>query len=283
MITLGYTSPEEAISGIIADEELRKIILENESLIKEETELNTTLKQLDIEINDLKDIVIEDGQIAKLKLDIETLNKEKNLMHQGVGAIQNELNYQAQLKVQFESLKEVILKIETENKPLFHLNILIGDATGTKYAKFAQNLNLKHLIALANGRLTKLTDRYLLADTDIEDDLTVTDLYQGNTKRSVKTLSGGETFIVSLAMALSLADMASQNVKLDSLFIDEGFGTLDQDTMEVALITLEKLQSEGNRTIGIISHVESLKERINTQIKVHKDSQGYSKMEIVQV
>jgi exonuclease SbcC len=97
----------------------------------------------------------------------------------------------------------------------------------------------------------------------------------------VKTLSGGETFIISLAMALSLSDMASKNVRLDSLFIDEGFGTLDPETMEVALITLEKLQSEGNRMIGIISHVESLKERIATQIKVVKSNQGYSTIEIM--
>ena len=75
--------------------------------------------------------------------------------------------------------------------------------------------------------------------------------------------------------------MASKNVRLDSLFIDEGFGTLDPETMEVALITLEKLQSEGNRMIGIISHVESLKERIATQIKVVKSNQGYSTIEIV--
>ena len=77
--------------------------------------------------------------------------------------------------------------------------------------------------------------------------------------------------------------MASQNVRLDSLFIDEGFGTLDQDTLEIALITLEKLQAEGNRNIGIISHVESLKERITTQIKVHKDHMGYSKIEVTTI
>ena len=83
---------------------------------------------------------------------------------------------------------------------------------------------------------------------DIESDLTVSDLYQGSITRSVKTLSGGESFIVSLALALSLADMASKNVKLECLFIDEGFGTLDVETLETALETLEKLQSETSRT-----------------------------------
>ena len=158
---------------------------------------------------------------------------------------------------------------------------LIGDATGSKYARYAQNLSLKHLIDLANRRLNKLTDRYQLVYTDIESDLTISDMYQGNIRRSVKTLSGGESFIVSLALALSLADMASQNVKLESLFIDEGFGTLDNETLEVAIETLEKLQTESDRIIGIISHVESLKERITTQIKVVKNVGGYASIELI--
>ena len=134
---------------------------------------------------------------------------------------------------------------------------------------------------MANKRLSKLTDRYLLAYADIESDLTVSDLYQGSITRSVKTLSGGESFIVSLALALSLADMASKNVKLECLFIDEGFGTLDAETLETALETLEKLQSETSRTIGVISHVDSLKERISTQVRVQKNNLGHSVISVV--
>ncbi|WP_157830289.1 SbcC/MukB-like Walker B domain-containing protein [Siphonobacter sp. SORGH_AS_0500] len=100
-------------------------------------------------------------------------------------------------------------------------------------------------------------------------------------RRAVSTLSGGETFLVSLALALGLSDMVSKNVRIESLFIDEGFGTLDPDTLEIALGTLEKLQAESNRMIGIISHVEALKERITTQIQLRKQASGFSEMEIV--
>jgi exonuclease SbcC len=124
--------------------------------------------------------------------------------------------------------------------------------------------------------LKNLSDRYLLNKPVGDGPLTVLDQYQGNIQRSVTTLSGGESFLISLALALSLSDMASKNVKLESLFIDEGFGTLDQDTLEIAMNTLEKLQTESQKTVGVISHVETLKERINVQIKLQKDAMGYS-------
>jgi exonuclease SbcC len=104
------------------------------------------------------------------------------------------------------------------------------------------------------------------------------DLYQGNAERSVDTLSGGETFTLSLAMALALSDMASQNVRLDSLFIDEGFGTLDSETLEAAIATLERLQHDSKKTIGIISHRQELIERVTTQIRVEKGNDGKSKV-----
>jgi exonuclease SbcC len=111
--------------------------------------------------------------------------------------------------------------------------------------------------------------------------LFVIDTYQGNALRAVNTLSGGETFILSLALALALSDLASQNVSIESLFIDEGFGTLDPDSLDMALGMLERLQSESDKIIGIISHVEALKERISTQIRLFKNGSGLSTMEIV--
>ena len=139
------------------------------------------------------------------------------------------------------------------------------------------------LMKLANRHLTKLNNRYLIkkGEENTKDDLIVIDTYQGNTIRSVKTLSGGESFLVSLALALGLSDLAGKTTKIESLFIDEGFGSLDQETLDIALNALEKLQSETNRTIGIISHVESLKERIRTRIELNKSATGYSTIEII--
>ena len=185
---------------------------------------------------------------------------------------------------QLEDLKQSIAETEKRNLRWKLLNELIGDATGKKFNDFAQDLSLSQLLKLANKRLNDLSDRYLLDKPDLrneDDSLVAIDSHMGGQRRSVKTLSGGETFILSLSMALALSDLASRNVNINSLFIDEGFGTLDPETLDQTLDTLEKLQAESSKTIGIISHVDSLKERISTQIKLSRNGQGYSRIEIV--
>jgi len=149
---------------------------------------------------------------------------------------------------------------------------------------YVQRLTLKHLLDLANVHLFKLNKRYSLKMEEAykpkeELNFNLIDHYQTDQARLVDTSSGGEKFIISLALALGLSDLASKNVKIDSLFIDEGFGTLDSNTLETVISTLETLQSQG-KMIGIISHVENLKERIPTQIKVTKKSNGVSVVEI---
>ena len=133
-------------------------------------------------------------------------------------------------------------------------------------------------MAHANSQLIKLTDRYLLIrDKEQPLDLNVIDNYQAGEVRSTKNLSGGETFIVSLALALGLSKMASKKVRVDSLFLDEGFGTLDEDTLETALETLASLRQDG-KLIGVISHVAALKDRITTKILVEKGPGGKSRI-----
>ena len=179
--------------------------------------------------------------------------------------------------------KEVFIKQLIEKKyPFELLNRQIGDANGDKFNKYAQQLSLRHLLTFANLRLQKINNRYHLRLKDVLTDaeIEVEDSFMAFERRSVKTLSGGETFMVSLAMALGLSDLASKDIRIESLFIDEGFGTLDPDTLEDAIATLEQLQSESNKLVGIISHVDSLKERIYTQLIIEKQNNGYSKMTI---
>lgn len=124
-----------------------------------------------------------------------------------------------------------------------------------------------------------MSERYIMVrDAKRPLALRMADDYQGGVLRATDNLSGGESFLVSLALALGLARMASRNVRLDSLFLDEGFGTLDEETLEIALDTLGSLHSEG-KLIGIISHVATLKERIPVQIKVISDHNGRSRLE----
>ena len=158
------------------------------------------------------------------------------------------------------------------------LNDLIGSNSGKKFRTFAQGLTFDIMISHANTQLQKMSNRYLLVrDDDNPLELNVMDDYQGGEVRSTKNLSGGEGFIISLALALGLSQMASQNIRVDSLFLDEGFGTLDEESLDIALDTLTNLQQEG-KLIGVISHVQALKDRILTQIKVEKLSGGFSRI-----
>ena len=124
-----------------------------------------------------------------------------------------------------------------------------------------------------------MTERYMLIrDASQPLELNVVDSYQAGEIRSTKNLSGGESFIVSLTLALGLSNMASRNVRVDSLFLDEGFGTLDDEALETALDALAELQQDG-KLIGVISHVAALKERIGTQIQVTAGTGGRSSID----
>ncbi len=156
------------------------------------------------------------------------------------------------------------------------LHGLIGSADGKKYRNFAQGLTFERMVQHANRQLTKMTDRYLLIrDNHHPLELSVIDQYQAGEIRSVSNLSGGESFLVSLTLALGLSNMASRKVRVDSLFLDEGFGSLDEDALDTALETLSDLQQDG-KLIGIISHVSALKERIRTQIRITPNLGGRS-------
>lgn len=161
------------------------------------------------------------------------------------------------------------------------LNSVIGSANGKVFRSFAQGLTLQTLVQLANRHLAELNGRYFIKKKALSDlDLQIVDTYQANNERSMNTLSGGESFLVSLALALGLSDLAGRDTTIHSLFIDEGFGTLDEATLDIAITTLENLQAIG-KTIGIISHVKALKERIGTQIQVKKRGNGISQISVV--
>ncbi len=279
--TLGYEGVEDCWTDILDDSVYQIYQSEYEEIHNSLTGILSNQESIDQQLSVFKDLEASDGMLDDLKIQQTALDNNKKEKSREVGVINEKLQKNNDEVERKEKLLMQINEINSKNLPLFKLNTLIGDLNGVKYAKFAQNLSLSHLIAKANFRLQQLTDRYRLDFTDIEEDLRVVDFYQAETTRSAKTLSGGETFIVSLALALSLSDMASQNVRMESLFIDEGFGTLDQETLEMSISTLERLQSESQKTIGIISHVELLKERIHTQIKVIKSPSGYSELIII--
>lgn len=160
------------------------------------------------------------------------------------------------------------------------LNGLVGQADGSKFRKYAQGLTLERLLLQANEHLDDLVPRYRLeripgGSSDME--LQVVDRDMGDEVRPVTSLSGGESFLVSLALALGLSSLSARDTSVDSLFIDEGFGTLDSDTLAVAIGVLEALQSQG-RQVGVISHVEGLASDIGVRVEVVRVAPGWSKV-----
>jgi exonuclease SbcC len=220
--------------------------------------------------------------LIELEQQIVELDEKRQGISQRLGAFQTQLSDDDQRKGSQQALLLKITQQTAEIDIWERLNSLIGSAKGDKYRKFAQGLTLDHLMHLANRHLVRLDGRYQLQRKATgELDLEIVDTWQADVKRDTRTLSGGESFLVSLALALALSDLVSHKSSIDSLFLDEGFGTLDGETLETALSALDAINASG-KMIGVISHVEGLKERISVQIKVTKSAGlGVSTFEIV--
>jgi len=161
------------------------------------------------------------------------------------------------------------------------LNDLIGSKSGQKFRVYAQGLTLETLLAYTNQHLQEFAKRYSLERVNSNDlELQVIDRDMADEIRSVHSLSGGESFLVSLALALGLASLSSNKMQVESLFIDEGFGSLDPETLDIAIASLDTLQSLG-RKVAVISHVPALVERIGTQIRVDKVGGGHSTVRVL--
>ncbi|CAH9063783.1 hypothetical protein PSECIP111854_03292 [Pseudoalteromonas sp. CIP111854] len=172
-----------------------------------------------------------------------------------------------------------LTQVQSEYEHWYLLDKLLGDATGKKLRNIAQTQTLRILLQYANQHLASLSKRYQLAIIGHSLNIAIIDRDMADEQRSVNTLSGGESFLVSLALALGLASLSANKVQINSLFIDEGFGTLDPETLSVALDALDSLQAQG-RKVGVISHVSEMTERVATQIHVKKQPGGYSNIQI---
>lgn len=276
--TAGFEDESGYLSSCLSEEE-REILAEREkSLIKGKTELDARRKDKSEALASEREKKLTDQSDEALKENISACDAELKQTRLDIGGIAKTLSENEKLRgKQQERIKNIdVWKKECARWDDLHS--LIGSADGKKFRNFAQGLTFEMMTAHANRQLRKMTDRYLLIrDTAQPLELNVVDNYQAGEIRSTKNLSGGESFIVSLALALGLSHMASRNVPVDSLFLDEGFGTLDEDALETALETLAGLQQEG-KLIGVISHVAALKERIGTHIQIIPETGGRSSL-----
>ena len=274
----GFADEADYLSSRLTEDERDALAEKERNLVKEKTELEARRKDRADALAAEREKKLTDQSAETLAEKIAAGDAELKQLGLDIGGIHQILSDNEQQKSsQQERLKAIDLQ-QKECSRWDELHQLIGSADGKKFRNFAQGLTFEMMTAHANRRLREMTDRYLLIrDEEQPLELNVIDNYQAGEIRSTKNLSGGESFIVSLALALGLSQMASRNVRVDSLFLDEGFGTLDEDALETALETLAGLRQDG-KLIGVISHVAALKERIGTQIQVIPESGGRSSL-----
>lgn len=174
-----------------------------------------------------------------------------------------------------QSLEKELLQAREVSENWTSLNEIAGSSDGGKFRRIAQGYTLDVLLSYANVQLSELSKRYRLERVPDTLALQVIDRDMCDEVRTVHSLSGGESFLVSLALALGLSSLSSNRMRVESLFIDEGFGSLDAETLRVAMDALDSLRTRG-RKIGVISHVQEMTERIPVQIKVNRGDNGRS-------
>ncbi|MBK8653559.1 MAG: AAA family ATPase [Haliscomenobacter sp.] len=278
---LGFDGIEELKASMLGPEDVSRFREIERQFLRKEAELSRAREEVLQKKALLQPIVLPLPPLDSLKLAAETVQQQIEALLEDSGKIKARLEQQELGLKEAEALRSAVDRQKREALRWAKLNELIGSADGKKFRVFAQGLTLAKLTAQANLHLSRLSGRYLIRKKEGEDlGLEILDTFQANNSRSLQTLSGGERFLVSLALALGLSDLAGGQTSIQSLFIDEGFGTLDNDSLDLALSTLENLQAAG-KTIGIISHVKELKERIGVQIQVLKKSNGFSELNVV--
>ncbi|MGG4603750.1 AAA family ATPase [Paenalcaligenes sp. Me131] len=260
--------------------EAQRLELEQEAhtLDRDTTSLHSLLHDKQQLLEHESQRALSNESTAALQTQQEHHQEHLQQLQQTLGALRSRLDIHHQNVQQQATQLQHIRAQQQRCEHWSMLHDLIGSADGKKYRNFAQGLTFEIMVAHANEQLQKMSSRYvLIRDLQQPLELNVIDNDQAGEVRSTKNLSGGESFIVSLALALGLSNMASHRIRVDSLFLDEGFGTLDEEALDVALETLSELQQHG-KLIGIISHVSVLKERISTQIQVVPQSGGRSRL-----
>lgn len=222
--------------------------------------------------------------VAALASALNALMAERKAAHDAATALQLTLAQDDAKRRQSQAMLAEIEKQEAIEQRWSRMSDLIGSADGKKFRNYAQQFTLDVLLGYANAHLNHLARRYQLerinnpASPSLA--LLVRDQDMGGEMRSVHSLSGGESFLVSLALALGLASLSSNRVRVESLFIDEGFGSLDAETLRVAMDALDGLQAMG-RKVGVISHVQEMTERIATKILVQPSAGGRSTITVM--
>lgn len=268
LISSEFSDEAQFVQALLPSDRKKALSAEAKALDDQAVELKTRQQEFEKRLKqEISKNITNKNQEELLPIQKENKTKYESL-HDEIAGLNHQLKTNLTAKDRIQEKQTAIEIQEKEFSRWERLHNLIGSADGKKYRSFAQGLTFELMVSHANQQLQKMTDRYwLVRDETRPLELNVMDTYQAGEIRSTRNLSGGESFIVSLTLALGLSKMASRKVRVDSLFLDEGFGSLDEEALETALETLAGLNQEG-KLIGIISHVSALKERISTQINI---------------
>ena len=268
----------DALSQINSSQEqqIRQQLQNAERLLNDATSaLKTVQEQLTehlhhqpkIDLTQLQQLILDNVNALNIQLEIRDQLKLKLEVHQQNVAKQKQFS-------------DKIEKIQQEEHRWSKISSLMGDSTGKKFRDYAQQYNLDILLEYANQQLTLLSQRYTLKRLENSLSLAIIDHDMDGETRSVASLSGGESFLTALALSLAIANMASGSMKIESLFIDEGFGTLDASSLHMVMNALDQLQNQGRKVV-LISHIQEMHERIPVQIQVRPLGAGASTIQIV--
>lgn len=271
---------KEKLEIINSVEERRIVEIEKEIKTYKEKHISFTTSEQDLknrilEHNQIKPNIEENQTIEQIEERIVELEKQLKETSEQKGSLEKEIEVSLKYIEQREGINQQYQEAEKEYLKWDKLNNLIGDSLGKNFRKIAQSYVLENLVNSANYHLKNLTDRYKLIVKPGTFLIELEDAYNGFTLRPSTTISGGESFLVSLSLALALSDIG-QHLSLDILFIDEGFGSLSKDVLQTAIETLAILHKTVNKHVGIISHVEELQERIPVQIQVKQQGNNSS-------
>lgn len=265
---LAISSPQEQQIRSAIQQADRALSEANSALKTIQEQLNTHLQsEPNIQLEQLTELINANQEILQQTTDQLDQLKLQLEVHQQNLAKQKKFADQIQL-------------IQQQEHRWNKISSLIGDSKGKEFRDLAQQYNLDILLEYANQQLAMLSQRYTLKRLDNSLSLAIIDHDMDGETRSVASLSGGESFLTALAISLAIANMASGSMKIESLFIDEGFGTLDASSLHMVMNALDQLQSQGRKVI-LISHIQEMHERIPVQIQVQPIGSGSSRIEVV--
>lgn len=275
----GFVNTEELLHSKLENTEEKRL----KKYIQEYDELNFKITAITDDIKSDEQLINNDKpkrSSDETKKLYDELNTQYDNLQQTLGNLREKLNIDSDNIKKIEKIKSEREVQKNIKENWEKLNAAVGSSDGKKFRALAQGITLDFLLNNSNNKLSDLSDRYSLIRSNNSSgstlDIDVVDLYMNGIIRPVNNLSGGEKFLVSLSLALGLCELVNSENPSETLFLDEGFGTLDEDTLDNALNTLMILSEKENKLIGIISHVQKVKDAISHKIIVEKNGDGSS-------